>query len=184
MKKTLLLLSLFALLLASCEKADDWISRRYPGRRFFFFHQEHPTSLLFAAYQNPGMWVYVYCRGDGVKDYRHVYVQSNDEQMGVEDNVVSTERERRAAYILGASNEIGLIVGCTFFNGPKAYDRICPNCTTLQALRWTQHTQHVACQKCKREYDLETGAIVAGDGGEALLRYGCSYDGNCLYVGN
>ena len=180
--KLILMLALLITTLWACTKVDDWISRRYPGRRFFFFEQEHPTSLIFSAYKSPGMYVYVYTRV--VDQKRHVYVQSNDSRMPAEDNLITTERESRAAYLVGAVNEIGIIIGCSNFNGPKAYDRICPNCASYQAMAWAKNVQHVVCNRCKREYDLETGAIVSGDDGDALMRYGISYDGSKLYVGN
>lgn len=176
---------LLCVLLVSCAKEDDWISRRYPNRRFFFFKEEHPTSILFAAYTNPGTWVYAYCTGSGTKDFIHVFIESNAQKANQEEHIISSERERRAEYRMGASNTIGLIIGCTYFDGPRAYDRICPNCTLMMPLHWTNgNATHVTCDKCHREYDLDTGAIYSGDDGQALLRYGCSYDGNCLYVGN
>jgi nitrite reductase/ring-hydroxylating ferredoxin subunit len=179
---TQLLLALTVIVLCSCADTDDWISRRYPGRRFFFFYEEHPTSLLFAAYKSPGMYVYVYTKiNHGV---RHVYVQSNDARMLPEDNAITTERESRAPYFVGANSEIGLIVGCSFFNGALAFDRICPNCTGYQPLAWAENAQHVKCAKCKRTYDLGTGAIVDGEKGEVLMRYGIAFDGTKLYVGN
>ncbi len=180
--KLTFLLVLLTTLLWSCADVDDWISRRYPGRRFFFFHMEHPTSILFAAYKNPGMYVYAYTRV--VNGIRHVYIQSSDSSTPAEDNLITTEREKRATYIVGASSEIGLIIGCSNFNGPKAYDRCCPNCAGYQALSWAKNVQHVTCRRCNREYDLETGAIVGGSDGDILMRYGVAFDGEKLYVGN
>ena len=106
--------------------------------------------------------------------------------MPVEDNIISTDKEvSYTAYLLGANNAIGLIVGMTNFNGLVAYDRICPNCTGMRALAWSEENrQHVFCHSCKRTYDLETGTLVDGDDGDALLRYGCSFNGTLLSVGN
>ena len=101
-----------------------------------------------------------------------------------EDNVIGTEIEKRTACVLGASNSIGIIVGMTNFNGLWAYDRSCPNCASLQAMDWTGNRQQVACPKCKRTYDLETGNIIDGAPGEALLRYFCSFDGTILHAWN
>lgn len=173
---------LCALLLVACN-ADDIVSRRY-ACHFVFSYEQHSTSLLFAAATNPGSYVYVTMTGDGKTTARHVYVTSNDGKTPREDNVISTEIEKRTACILGASNNIGLIIGMTNFNGLWAYDRSCPNCTNLQALDWTGNRQQVACPKCKRTYDLETGSITNGEPGESLLRYLCAFDGSLLRAWN
>ena len=161
---------------------EDLISRRYPCR-FYFYQEPHPTSLIFAAYRSPGAYVYVYSQIDNT-GRRHVYVQSNDGKTPLEDNVISTDLELKAPYVLGANNEMGLIVGCTNFNGPAAYDRTCPNCATRQPLSWATNRQQVRCNKCLRTYSLDTGGIVEGDDGDALMRYNISFDGSRLYVGN
>jgi hypothetical protein len=178
--KKLLLLALCLLLLAC--KEDDPISRRYPCR-FFFYHEPHSTSLIFSAYNAPGMYVYVYTTVE-TNGRRHVWAQSNDGKMPTEDNVISTDIELRAPYMLGARNDLGLILGRTNFSGPTAYDRVCPNCEGLTPLHWTGNRQQVECPRCKRTYDLETGVILSGDRGDALLRYGINFDGNRLSVGN
>ena len=168
--------------LASCSE-DDPISRRYPCR-FVFVKEQHPTSIIFSACQSPGSYVFVTTKVDA-KKVRHVYAQSNDGKTPTEDNLIATDREANyTGYLLGASNDIGLIMGLTNFNGLAAFDRICPNCATLHALDWAGNRQKVACKKCQRTYDLETGAIVAGGSGDALLRYVCNYNGLQLSVGN
>lgn len=162
---------------------DDPISRRHPCR-FFFYYEPHPTSLIFSAYRSAGMYVYVYTKTES-NGRRHVYVQSNDGKTPLEDNIIATDIELQAPYMLGANNEIGLILGCTNFNGPRAYDRICPNCETTQSLHWKEsNRQQVECPKCKRVYELETSNIVSGADGEPLMRYNINFDGNRLTVGN
>lgn len=186
--RKMLVMSLGAIFLlmmpSSCKKEDDVISRRYPCR-FQFYAEQHPTSIIFSACKSPGSYVYIYTKvlANGV---RHVYAQSNDEKTPTEDNIISTDKELNyTAYLLGANNEIGLIVGCTNFNGLAAYDRTCPNCTGMRPLGWSsQNRQQVFCNACKRTYDLETGAITTGSKGDALLRYGCNFDGARLNVGN
>jgi hypothetical protein len=163
-------------------KEDDPISRRYPCR-FYFYYEPHPTSLIFSAYRSPGMYVYVYSTVES-NGRRHVCVQTNDKNTTFEDNVISGEKELRAPYMLGARNDLGLILGCTNFSGPVAYDRVCPNCDALTPLHWTGNRQQMECPSCKRTYDLETGAILSGDNGHALLRYGINFDGSRLSVGN
>jgi nitrite reductase/ring-hydroxylating ferredoxin subunit len=177
--------TMLLLCLHSCDKAEDPISHRYPCR-FFFYREMHPNSILFAAYASPGSYVYVYTKIETTEGaaHRFVYVQSNDGRTALERNRIETQIEANAPYMLGASNEIGLIVGCTNFNGPAAYDRTCPNCAERQPMAWTENRQRVACSSCKRKYELETGAVVEGAEGDALMRYKVGCDDVKLTVGN
>ena len=174
--------STFLFLFSSCE-AEAPVSRKYICS-FVFSYKEHATSLLFAAAQNPGTYVYVTTKGDGKTSVRHVYVNSNDGKTPQEDNVISSDLENYSSYVLGASNSIGLFIGTTNFNGLWAYDRACPNCTNLQAMNWTGNRQQVVCPRCQRTYELETGAILSGDEGSPLMRYYCSFDGSLLRAWN
>ena len=169
-------------LLISCE-AEAPISRKYVCH-FVFSYRDHATSLLFAAAQNPGTYVYVTTKGDGKTSVRHVYVNSNDDKTPQEDNIISTDLENYSSYVLGASNNIGLFIGTTNFNGLWAYDRACPNCSNLQAMNFTGNRQQVICPRCQRTYELETGAIINGDEGSSLMRYYCSFDGSILRAWN
>ncbi len=169
-------------LLISCE-AEAPISRKYVCH-FVFSYRDHATSLLFAAAQNPGTYVYVTTKGDGKTSVRHVYVNSNDDKTPQEDNIISTDLENYSSYVLGASNSIGLFIGTTNFNGLWAYDRACPNCSNLQAMNFTGNRQQVICPRCQRTYELETGAIINGDEGSSLMRYYCSFDGSILRAWN
>ena len=169
-------------LFTSCE-AEAPVSRKYVCR-FVFNYRDHATSLLFAAAQNPGTYVYVTTKGDGKTSVRHVYVNSNDDKTPQEDNVISSDLENYSSYVLGASNSIGLFIGTTNFNGLWAYDRACPNCTSLQAMNFTGNRQQVLCPRCQRTYELETGAIINGDEGSSLMRYYCSFDGSILRAWN
>ena len=181
MTKRLLAFCLLAILMA-CD-ADDIVSRRYPCF-FVFSYEQHSTSLLFAAARSAGTYVYVTASGDGKTTARHVYVTSNDGKTPREDNIIGTDKENYTSFLLGASNDIGLFVGMTNFNGLWAYDRSCPNCSNLQPLDFTGNRQQVMCSRCQRTYDLETGSIVSGDNGNALMRYFCSFDGSLLRVWN
>lgn len=172
-----------ALALAACDDATDFISHRYRCH-FIFDVQQHPTSLLVAAVKSPGAYVFVTTTGDGKNSVRHVYVTSNALNTPQEDNLIRTDRENYSTYLLGARNDIGLIVGCTNFNGMTAYDRACPNCTSLTALSFAGNRQQVECKHCGRTYDLETGAIVDGNNGEPLMRYIVKYNGQQIYVNN
>lgn len=175
-------LALVSMCMVACG-ANDSISRDHRCW-FVFSYTDHPTSLLFTAVQNPGSYAFVTTSGDGKKTARHVYVQINEEQSVREDNVIRTDLENGASYSLGVNNDIGLIIGCTNFNGSCAYDRSCPNCSIPRALNWTGNRQHVACSKCSRTYALETGAITDGDEGSPLMRYYCSFDGSLLRAWN
>ena len=177
-----LLILLLGVWLIACE-AEAPVSRKYVCR-FVFSYKDHATSLLFAAAQNPGTYVYVTTKGDGKNSVRHVYVNSNDEKTPQEDNIISTDLENYSSYVLGASNSIGLFIGTTNFNGLWAYDRACPNCSSLQAMNWTGNRQQVLCNNCKRVYDLETAAITSGAEGDPLMRYMVSLDNLRLTVSN
>ena len=182
MKRILLfILALSALI--GCSKEDDPISRRYPCR-FYFYHELHPTSVIMSAYHSAGMYVYVYTQVDQT-GVRYVYAKSNRKDDTVESNAITTAIEKGVPYTLGANNKIGLIIGRTNFNGPTAFDRTCPNCTTNQELTWNENNrQQVECKNCGRIYDLETGSITSGADGSTLLRYAVTIDDRRLIVGN
>ena len=171
------------LLLWACEVQSP-ISREY--RCWFLFDQTyHPTSILFTAVQNPGYYAYVTTRGDGKKSVRHVIVKSNDPSVAVEDNIIRTDLENNLRYDLGANNDIGLIIGCTRYDGPRAYDGSCPNCPTLRAMDWSgDDRQKVTCSRCNRTYDLDTGNIISGEDGNILMRYNCAFDGTTVRAWN
>ena len=147
-------------------------------------HELHPTCLAFAAVKSPGMYVSITTKGDGKRVMRHVYVTSNEQGAKTEDIIISSDKENYRVFQLGRSNDVGLIVGCTNFNGPVAYDRSCPNCESLETLTFTGNRQQVACGKCGRSYMLDTGAIIAGAAGTPLLLYSCHFDGTWLIASN
>lgn len=175
------LMMLAILVLTGCG-AQDSISRE--NRCWFLFsYTDHPTSILFNIVQNPGCYAYVTTRGDGKSSPRHVVVRSNDASTPIEDNLIRTAPENELRYELGASNDIGLIIGMTNFNGQRAYDGCCPNCS-YTAMDWTGNRQHVKCSKCSRTYSLETGNITEGSEGRSLLLYNCTFDGTALRAWN
>ena len=182
MKKWFVALSVL-LLFCACE-AQNPISREY--RCWFLFDQTyHPTSILFTAVQNPGSYAYVTTRGDGKKSVRHVTVKFNALSYPVEDNIIRTDLENNLRYDLGANNDIGLIIGCTRYDGPRAYDGSCPNCPTLRAMDWSgDDRQKVTCSRCNRTYDLDTGNIISGEDGNILMRYNCAFDGTTVRAWN
>jgi nitrite reductase/ring-hydroxylating ferredoxin subunit len=171
-----------ALLCCACE-GDYPYSRRY-ACHLMLKYELHPTSLAFAAVKSPGMYVSITTKGDGRTTVRHVYITSNETGTTTEDIIIRSDDENYRTFQLGRSNETGLIVGCTNFNGPVAYDRSCPNCESLQPLMFTGNRQQVACSACKRTYMLDTGAIISGDDGQPLLLYSCQFNGTWLIVTN
>lgn len=170
------------LLLCACN-AQDPISREYRCW-FLFSYTDHPTSILFTAVQNPGSYAYVTTRGDGKQSVRHVTVRFNDPSVKEEDNIIRTELENNLRYDLGVNNDIGLIIGCTNFDGPRAYDGCCPNCPAPRAMSWSGNRQQVTCGKCSRTYSLDTGNIISGDDGKSLMRYNCAFDGTTVRAWN
>lgn len=171
-----------ALLCCACE-GDYPYSRRYPCH-FMLKYDLHQTSLAFAAVKSFGMYVSITTKGDGRTAVRHVYVTSNEKGAPTEDIIIRSDDENYRVFQLGRSNETGLIVGCTNFNGPVAYDRSCPNCGELQKLEFTGNRQQVACDGCKRSYMLDTGGIISGASGDPLQLYKCQFDGVWLTVTN
>ena len=104
---------------------------------------------------------------------------------GQHSDKLYTAIDSRRTLIFGLSN--GIIVGFGNLSSPAtfyAYDLQCPNCFDPQALPLREHpltleTNGLArCTLCKREYNLNTGGIVAkGDGGKKLTRYYASTAG-------
>lgn len=183
---SLLFVTLFAIVALAVVVACDGeypFSRRY-SCCFWFKYETHSTSIVFSAVRSPGTYVFVTAKGDGANSVRHVYVSSNDGVTPTEDNIIRNDDENYRLFLLGRSNEIGLIVGCTNFNGPVAYDRSCPNCEKAETLKWADNRQHVHCDGCGRTYMLDTGGIVSGEKGDALLMYNCQFGGAWLSVTN
>ncbi len=182
------------LLLTSCD-AENSISRRFPCQ-FIFKTQYHPGTTIETALNNQGNYTFVSAKK--VNNAWHIYSTLNDGRNKTEDIPLTLVTENYANYTyLGAGNDSkdatknGFILGMTNFNGWVAWDRQCPNCITQYGstnfpLEWTGNRQSVICQKCKRVYSLETGAITSGDKGDALMKYNVSYGGigTVLTVGN
>lgn len=95
-----------------------------------------------------------------------------------EDIAMTTEIENnRVNYNnLGANN--GIILGCSNFNGIRAYDRQCPRCLDggkNSPLHWDENAQMVSCQSCGLVYMLETGNCTTES--LRLLEYKVAYAG-------
>ena len=184
-------------LLCSCG-AENSISTKYPCQ-FIFRTQYHPGTSIETALN--GLGTYTMVSAKKVNGAWNIYSTLNDGKNKMETIILSTDKENYANYsYLGAGNDTkdatknGFILGCTNFNGYVAWDRQCPNCITQYGgrnypLEWTGNRQSVICNKCKRTYALETGAITSGGqskNDEALMQYRVAYMGigSILTVGN
>lgn len=162
------------MLAVACESEPQY-STQYPCN-FYFDTAKHPTSILTRALDNLGTWTFVSVRlRQGVN---HVIVSPNSGEPD-EDIAMTTEIENnRVNYNnLGAGN--GIIVGCSNFNGIRAYDRMCPGCLEggrHNRLNWNPaDRQKVACPSCRRVYMPETGSCTTES--LRLLEYKVAYAG-------
>lgn len=168
------------MLLASCG-GEEQISHDYLCR-FTFNKQYDPTSKIITAVNSPGYFVWIeMSRQNGIW---HIKVHPADKS-GDEDIVLTTVEENYVSYELGAYN--GIILGCTNFSGPVAYDRQCPNCIQNTGLfnaplSWSDKYMEVKCNRCGRTYSLETGACPQGS--PRLMQYVVKNDINRVTVMN
>ena len=183
--------------LCSCD-AENSISTRYPCK-FIFYTNLHPGTDIETALNGSGIYAMVSAKkGNGTWI---IYTTLNDGKNHTNTITLTTAKENYADYnYMGAGKNTkdatknGFILGKTNFSGYIAWDRQCPNCITRYGgtnypLEWTGNRQSVICEKCKRVYSLETGAITSGGQGkedETLMRYQVSYGGlgSILKVGN
>ena len=166
--------------------AEENISHDYLCR-FAFTYGLHPTSKIVTAVNNPGYFVWIsMSRINGIQ---HVYVHPAD-GTAEEDIPLTTEPENMISYELGAYN--GIILGCSNFGGPVAFDRQCPNClkqygTMGFPLTWVdKRPLYVECKKCGRTYSLETGALEEKSSSSelGLMRYIASINAKQIIVRN
>lgn len=169
-------------LMTACGKDDNEQYSNDYTCYFTFTTQYHPTSLLTLALDNPGSFVNVTVQlASGV---HQLHITSNNGR-DVEDVVITTDKENYLIGNVGANGSI--IVGCSVFDGLKAYDGQCPNCLgnytgNSYPLAWASNGQAVDCAKCGRRYELSYDGRT--DEGRALLQYKVTYDGNTLTVHN
>lgn len=165
-----------AMMLAACDDAEEQYSSTYPCV-FTFDTQYHLTSLLTLALDNPGSYVKVEVSlTQGV----HRLAISSNNGRDTESITISTDRENYQIGSVGADDCI--IVGCSTFNGLRAYDGQCPNCLSDYTgnsfpLTWTSNGQAVECAKCGRTYELNYDGR-SDDGSKALLQYRVTYGGS------
>ncbi|MGN1263484.1 MAG: hypothetical protein ACI4TW_05555 [Prevotella sp.] len=168
-------------ILSSCSKDEEQYTKEYICQ-FSFSTQLHPTSLLTLALANPASYVKVDVKT--VSGTRRLDISSNNGK-DTESITVSTDKENYMIGTVGANSSI--IVGCSTFNGLKAYDSQCPNCLNdytgnSYPLTWTSNGQAVECGKCGRKYELNYEGST--DNGKMLLQYKVDYNGTLLSVHN
>ncbi len=165
---SLLLTAVFSLLLSCGEDANSL----YAGMRAFFrFNAVTTTAPLYGALNNPGQFckitfpagAYRFENADGVSA---VYTPTAVAQYG------------KPVYVAG------FIVGTPAipdFSGASvvAYDLVCPNCYSDNALQRSldfASATTMKCSRCNRTYDLNNaGNVSSSGGGRALYRYHVTY---------
>jgi len=180
------LLLVAALVLGACD-ADNQYGSPYECS-FVFFASSHPTSILTLAMTNPGTFITVTPKSE--QGVTHLLMTAN--YGTTEDLAMTTEKEnRRLSYASMGAHQM-LIIGCSNFNGVKAYDGQCSNCLiNLGGLNyplvWTDNGQHLQCGKCGRVYDPNTEGIPVENGQKSdrnLYQYAVQFNGETLHVYN
>ena len=180
MRRLLLLLPLWMLLLVACDDESDHLYSSY--RAFFRYTYVETTPPLLTATRNPGMWCainfpngnYHFLLNDGRTSYTH--------RPTAADNY--GRPECIAGFIVGTPN-------IPDFNGQfpvMAFDLVCPECFTTASIQrsLTIDAQgRATCSRCGRTYDLNnSGIVVGGDQSRRLFRYHVAASGNNLYISN
>lgn len=165
----------------ACDSGEERYSMDYPCL-FTFNTQLHITSALTRCLDNPGSFVRVDVKKELGVFNLFIYSNNGKEQ---EKITLATDKENYQMGQVGANNSI--IIGCSNFNGLKAYDAQCPNCLDAYTginypLSFSSNGQTVSCSKCERIYQLNTEGIT--DNGLRLIEYRPRYDGRMLVVRN
>lgn len=165
----------------ACDSGEERYSREYLCQ-FTFNTQLHIASPLTRCLTNPGSFVRVDVKKELGVFNLYIYSNNGKEQ---EKLTLSTDKENYQMGQVGANNSI--IVGCSNFNGLRAYDSQCPNCLDAYTgisypLTWTDNGQTVCCAKCNRKYQLNSDGIT--DNGLRLIEYRVRFDGQMLVVRN
>lgn len=172
MQRCLTLLAV--LLVANSCKEDEIFSRDYRVA-FRFYTAYHSASILTRSIDNRGMFCIVKSQLRG--SVFHLLITSNDMKT-TEDIPITLEIETRmlSGQYMGANNT--LIIGCSLYDGLKAYDGQCPVCLRDKGginfpLAFIGDGQTVECTKCKRTYNLRAEGTPndGSEGGKALLQY-------------
>ncbi len=167
--------------LSSCDEGEPRFSTTYPCQ-FIFHGNYHPGSALLRTMDNPGLFAIV---SSHESQGRTILTVSLNDGATEETIPLNTEIENKHNYKAMGANR-SLIIGCSAFDGLKAYDRQCRYCldnssSTNFPLSWADKGRAVECAKCKRVYVLNTGA---SNDGQRLLEYAVRFDGQILTVNN
>ena len=181
--KRFLTLALCTLLMACTGEQN--IYREYECY-FVFDTFLHPLPCqLTATLGNLGQYVKIETRVE--QGVRHLTTTRNYDN-ATEDIRLTTDRESRLNYALGANNCI--IVGVSIYdNVLVAYEGQCSNCLKelggrRYPLVWQNNGNQLYCNKCKRSYDVNNGVVANGTPGIELYRYKAALDGGILRVWN
>ncbi|MBR1409498.1 MAG: hypothetical protein IJ580_00155 [Prevotella sp.] len=179
---------LFSLLLIVALTActgDENIYREYECY-FVFDTFLHPLPCqLTAMLGSNGQFMKIETRVE--QGVRHLKTIRNYDD-ATEDIRLSTERESKLNYALGANNCI--IVGISSYdNVLVAYEGQCSNCLKelggkRYPLIWRNNGTQLYCDKCKRSYDVNNAVVANGTPGIELYRYKAALDGGILRVWN
>ena len=182
MKRCLTLL--LCTLLMACV-GDENIYREYECR-FVFDTSLHPLPCqLTAMLTTPGQFMKI--ETSMQQGVRHLNTTRNFDG-DTEDIRLTTERELRQTYALGANNCI--IVGLSSYdNVLVAYEGQCSNCLKelggrKYPLTWQNNGLYLHCSKCERTYNVNNGVLAEGSPGIALYRYKVGFDSSILRVWN
>ncbi len=170
MRRRILFTGLLTLLLCAC--ADEAESYYANVRAFFRFGNVITTPQLLTAVSNPGQFCTITFAG-GYYHFTGPDGSSTPYAATAVDNY--GHPEYISGFIVGTPAVPDLSGNFTL----SAFDLVCPNCYTENALQRAlsfSGTTAMYCNRCRRTYDLNNGGIVSGgDGGRALFRYRVSY---------
>lgn len=178
---TIITMALAALLVPTACGESEY---EYSNERcyFVFDNSTHIDATLQSALNqmSPGVFCRVTLGTENGSTYFHF--ESNQ---GLKSKQKANAVDMRRSCILGIYNKTGIIVGYANLTSPAilyAYDSQCPNCyysTNSPSYKLTMTSAgHAVCSRCKREYDMNNGGIVAkGDTGRKMLRYRASCTG-------
>lgn len=172
MRKLIYIMAVITATLTSCGDTENEYAN-YPCNFFYDNAKNHSIKLAEASNAlSPGIFCRISVSG------KTFLFETNTDPGNTERKNFTAEDERRSI-ILGAYNESGIIVGYGNLDNPAvfyAYDSQCPNCYKETNMpRYTLQTDSkgmARCNRCKREYNMNNGGIVAsGNGGDKMIRY-------------
>lgn len=178
---------LFAALCLAGALAGCQAEEMYNSDIFCYFVYDtglHNNGLLWAALQPASYGEFVEVSAPIVNGVRYVVSKSVSGQ--TERIPITTEREVRLTYALGAAN--GLFIGRTTAGMLVAYDMQCPNCSRENNLyRYPLQintAMEAVCGTCKRHYQLNNMGAATTSAPRKLDQYLASYNGQVLLVHN